>query len=50
MEAELAAKLPHVTLTDRAVTLRSVERMGCLIDETGRITGAVPIDPWAPAA
>lgn len=50
LEAELAGKLPALTLTDRAVTLQAVKRMGCLLDDTGRITGVVPIDPWAPTA
>ncbi|WP_367127989.1 Lrp/AsnC family transcriptional regulator [Saccharothrix sp. HUAS TT1] len=47
LEAELARRLPALTLTDRAVTLRAVKRMGCLLDERGRITDVVPIDPWA---
>jgi DNA-binding Lrp family transcriptional regulator len=47
VEAELAAELPQLTLTDRAVTLRAVKRMGCLLSESGRITDVVPIDPWA---
>jgi len=48
LEAELARRLPALTLTDRAVTLRAVKRMGCLLDDTGRITDVVPVDPWAP--
>ncbi|MFC5092992.1 Lrp/AsnC family transcriptional regulator [Amycolatopsis plumensis] len=47
LEAELAAKLPALSLTDRAVTLHAAKRMGCLLDDTGRITDVVPIDPWA---
>ncbi|MEU4769399.1 Lrp/AsnC family transcriptional regulator [Actinosynnema sp. NPDC023794] len=47
LEAELARRLPALTLTDRAVTLRAVKRMGCLLDEAGRITDVVPVDPWA---
>jgi DNA-binding Lrp family transcriptional regulator len=47
LEAELAAQLPALTLTDRAVTLRAVKRMGCLLDDSGRITDVVPVDPWA---
>ncbi|ONI82613.1 AsnC family transcriptional regulator [Saccharothrix sp. ALI-22-I] len=47
LEVELARRLPALTLTDRAVTLRAVKRMGCLLDETGLITDVVPIDPWA---
>ncbi|PWK87280.1 AsnC family transcriptional regulator [Lentzea atacamensis] len=48
VEAELATSLPQLTLTDRAVTLRAVKRMGCLLGESGHITEVVPIDPWAP--
>ncbi|ADJ47105.1 Lrp/AsnC family transcriptional regulator [Amycolatopsis mediterranei S699] len=48
LEAELAGKLPALTLTDRAVALHAAKRMGCLLDDTGRITDVVPIDPWAP--
>lgn len=48
LEAELAGKLPALTLTDRAVTLHAAKRMGCLLDDAGRITDVVPIDPWAP--
>ncbi|WP_233225834.1 hypothetical protein [Amycolatopsis sp. CA-126428] len=47
LEAELAGKLPALTLTDRAVTLHAARQMGCLLDDTGRITDVVPIDPWA---
>ncbi|HET6704881.1 Lrp/AsnC family transcriptional regulator [Amycolatopsis sp.] len=47
LEAELAGKLPALTLTDRAVTLHAAKRMGCLLDAAGRITDVVPIDPWA---
>ncbi|ONI81453.1 AsnC family transcriptional regulator [Actinosynnema sp. ALI-1.44] len=48
LEAELAERLPGVALTDRAVTLHAAKRMGCLLDDNGRITGVVAIDPWAP--
>lgn len=47
LEVELARRLPALTLTDRAVTLHAVKRMGCLLDASGRITDVVPIDPWA---
>lgn len=47
VEVQLATKLPQLTLTDRAVTLRQVKRMSSLLDETGLITGVVPVDPWA---
>jgi DNA-binding Lrp family transcriptional regulator len=49
-EAELARQLPAVVLTDRTITLRSAKRMGCLLDDSGRSTAVIPIDPWAPPA
>ncbi|MFD4757223.1 Lrp/AsnC family transcriptional regulator [Streptomyces sp. NPDC058426] len=45
-EAHLAARLPGLTVTDRLVGLRTVKRMGHLLDEAGRRTGTVPIRPW----
>ena len=47
LEAHLAEEFPTLTLTDRAVTLRAVKRMGCLLDDAGTITEVIPIDPWA---
>lgn len=46
-EAELARQLPAVVLTDRTITLHAVKRMGCLLDEAGRSTCVIPVDPWA---
>ncbi|MGV9362680.1 Lrp/AsnC family transcriptional regulator [Amycolatopsis sp. NPDC003731] len=46
-EARLAAKLPWLEITDRAVTLRSVKLMGRLLDAAGRGVGRVPLDFWA---
>ncbi len=47
VEAQLAAKLPWLEITDRAVTLRSVKLMGRLLDAAGRGNGRVPLDFWA---
>ncbi|GAB3142648.1 AsnC family transcriptional regulator [Amycolatopsis stemonae] len=47
VEALLAAKLPWLEITGRAVTLRSVKLMGRLLDAAGRGTGRVPLDFWA---
>ncbi|WP_410588855.1 Lrp/AsnC family transcriptional regulator [Amycolatopsis sp. lyj-23] len=47
VEAQLAAKLPWLEITARAVTLRSVKLMGRLLDPAGRGAGRVPLDFWA---
>ncbi|MCR6485966.1 AsnC family transcriptional regulator [Amycolatopsis sp. OK19-0408] len=47
LEAVLAAKLPWLEITGRAVTLRSVKLMGRLLDAAGRGIGRVPLDFWA---
>ncbi|WP_370961192.1 Lrp/AsnC family transcriptional regulator [Amycolatopsis sp. cg9] len=47
VEALLAAKLPWLEITGRAVTLRSVKLMGRLLDASGRGVGRVPLDFWA---
>ncbi|MEV7094416.1 Lrp/AsnC family transcriptional regulator [Amycolatopsis sp. NPDC051045] len=47
VEAVLAAKLPWLEITGRAVTLRSIKLMGRLLDAAGRGTGRVPLDFWA---
>ena len=49
LEQRLARHLPALELTDRAITLRTEKRIGTLLDEAGRRTGAVPIDPWGDA-
>jgi DNA-binding Lrp family transcriptional regulator len=46
-EARLARALPHITVNDRLLTLRTVKRMGRLLDEDGRAIGAVPMDVWS---
>ncbi|WP_020645023.1 hypothetical protein [Amycolatopsis balhimycina] len=47
LEAVLAAKLPWLEITGRAVTLRTVKLMGRLLDSAGRDAGRVPLDFWA---
>ncbi|MDT7798345.1 MAG: hypothetical protein QOI78_1778 [Actinomycetota bacterium] len=47
LEGVLAAKLPWLEITGRAVTLRSVKLMGRLLDSAGRGVGRVPLDFWA---
>lgn len=47
LEAVLAAKLPWLEITGRAVTLRSVKLMGRVLDAAGRGVGRVPLDFWA---
>ncbi|WP_410639886.1 Lrp/AsnC family transcriptional regulator [Amycolatopsis sp. lyj-346] len=47
VEARLAAKLPWLEVTGRAVTVRSVKLMGRSLDSAGRGTGRVPLDFWA---
>ena len=44
LEAELAGKLPHLTIVDRAVVMRPVKLVGRLLDEDGWTTGNVPVD------
>jgi DNA-binding Lrp family transcriptional regulator len=46
IEALLAQRFPDLVLNDRAVALRVAKRMGRLLDDVGRSTGVVPIDPW----
>jgi DNA-binding Lrp family transcriptional regulator len=47
LEGLLAERFPALRLTDRAVVLRMSKRMGRLLDDTGRSTGVIPINPWA---
>lgn len=47
IESELVSRHPAVRVTDRALALRAVKRMGHLLDPSGRSTGSVPLGPWA---
>lgn len=46
LELEIAAHLPQVEIVDRLIALRTIKRMGRLVDEFGRSVGGVPINPW----
>jgi DNA-binding Lrp family transcriptional regulator len=46
LELAIAAKLPRVEILDRLVVLRTVKRMGRLLDSSGRATGVIPINIW----
>jgi len=47
-EMALAGASPVVRVVERLVTLRTVKRMGRLLDADGCAVGAVPTDVWAP--
>jgi DNA-binding Lrp family transcriptional regulator len=44
LEAQLAARMPHVQVADRSFVTRPVKLMGQLLNEDGMRTGTVPID------
>jgi DNA-binding Lrp family transcriptional regulator len=46
-ESTLVGVVPDITVTERLVALRTVKRMGRLLDEQGCAVGAVPMDVWA---
>ncbi|WP_171171962.1 Lrp/AsnC family transcriptional regulator [Streptomyces sp. I05A-00742] len=48
LEVRLAARLPHLRITDRAIALRAVKLMGRLLDTEGRANGFVPVDIMEP--
>lgn len=45
-ETAACAHLPALEITDRILGVRTVKRMGHLLDEEGRRTGTCPIRPW----
>jgi DNA-binding Lrp family transcriptional regulator len=45
-EQDLVHRVPEVEVVDRLVVLRSVKRMGHLLDVEGRTTDTVPMDVW----
>ncbi|GHB45584.1 AsnC family transcriptional regulator [Streptomyces viridiviolaceus] len=45
-ETALCARLPSLRITDRVVGVRTVKRMGHLLDADGRRTGTSAIHPW----
>lgn len=46
LELTIAKRFPRVQIADRLVVLRTVKRMGRLVDFQGRATGVVPINIW----
>jgi DNA-binding Lrp family transcriptional regulator len=46
LELAIANRLPQVRIVDRLVVLRTVKRMGRLLDTHGRAIGVVPINIW----
>jgi DNA-binding Lrp family transcriptional regulator len=46
LELTIAKRFPRVQIADRLVVLRTVKRMGRLVDSQGRATGVVPINIW----
>ncbi|RXS87876.1 Lrp/AsnC family transcriptional regulator [Streptomyces sp. TM32] len=47
LETGLAERFPTLTLTERAIVLRMSKRMGWLLDDHGRRTSPISLDPWA---
>jgi DNA-binding Lrp family transcriptional regulator len=47
LEERLAARLPSLSLAERAITLYQLKRQTRLLDDLGRATEVVPTDPWA---
>ncbi|MBC7594940.1 MAG: Lrp/AsnC family transcriptional regulator [Kineosporiaceae bacterium] len=45
-ETALVKDVPNLTVVERLITLRTVKRMGRVLDEDGRAVGAVPMDVW----
>ncbi len=45
-EQELVHQVPEADVVDRLVVLRSIKRMGRLLDPWGRATGTVRMDVW----
>lgn len=46
LEAQLADRLPDLTLVDRAIALRQTKLMGRLVGAGGCAVGVVPLDIW----
>ncbi|MFF4509326.1 Lrp/AsnC family transcriptional regulator [Streptomyces sp. NPDC001401] len=42
-EAHLSGRIPHLTVADRSVVLRTLKHMGRLLDRDGRCVGVVPL-------
>jgi hypothetical protein len=46
LELTIAKELPQLRMVDRLIVLRTVKRMGRLVDHRGRAVGVVPIAIW----
>jgi DNA-binding Lrp family transcriptional regulator len=46
LEGVIARRFPQVRIADRLVVLRTVKRMGRLVDTQGRAVGVIPINIW----
>lgn len=46
LETALARRFPDLRVAERSVSLRSVKRMGRILDADGRAVRAVPMDIW----
>lgn len=46
LELAIAARIPQVEILDRLIVLRTIKRMGRLVDEFDRSVGGVPINLW----
>ncbi|SDY27613.1 DNA-binding transcriptional regulator, Lrp family [Modestobacter sp. DSM 44400] len=46
LELTIAKQLPQLRIMDRLIVLRTVKRMGRLVDHRGRAVGVVPIAIW----
>ncbi|MFI2185179.1 Lrp/AsnC family transcriptional regulator [Streptomyces sioyaensis] len=47
LETKLAERYPTLTLTERAIVMRTTKRMGRILDSHGRTTHTIPVNPWA---
>ncbi len=48
-EVQLAQEAPGLVVLNRSVVLRSMKRVGRLLDDEGKSAGVVPMDIWAEA-
>ena len=46
LDAALARRFPNLRVAERRVSLRTVKRMGRILDADGRADRAVPVDVW----
>ncbi|MER6101756.1 AsnC family transcriptional regulator [Streptomyces sp. NPDC001832] len=48
LEDRITAALPEFEIVEHAVVLRTVKRLGWILDDLGRRRECAPIDPWCP--